>query len=429
MFCYDCTRACVFLSLQIVTNGSADERLKKVFEVAERSLYIAKCGVDPPNLHTGAENHKLRSFLSHCRAAYLQQQQQQRGAHSKAGHSTHGRPRTTSREEMFESLRTSSGSRVESREDAMIQLRSYDSLKQKKLSATRGSTASERESHSPPPIPSTPPPASFTPPSSSEHLSQPRPSQHGQQQQQQQQRPSRQRAPLPPARDHLSQSRDQLPHSSKRPLSDLYNTGASSYSDLSTTRSDHASLVKPKRALQKHSSSETLQNSTSTSAHPSDSQLGRPASFEIHRSMDTGLAFQSYGAALSSTRGGSGAAPIIRSHSQSAIQEKPPAPPSTATLLNKSLTQSTESFNQPTFGGGMGPRRVPSYTRLDSSAIDEMSAQMMELQDRVAVLTTQLLLERADMYKQIKKARELRIRCNSFMTHFPVRSDVSGHSR
>lgn len=227
------------------------------------------------------------------------------------------RPRSHSREEVFESLRTSSVSH-QSREEAKIASRTFEGLRQKKKS---------QEEHS-----------------------------------------STKTAP---------------PIKTKRPKSEVH-MGSGSYSDLSRNVSD-----RPSR-LTKHSSSETLQQQPHSAVF-----AGGP--LDRHRSMDTGIAQPSLGVSWPRTSHTTHPSTMSRSISQT-------IPPHPSQLNRTSRTSSIDGVNMPTFD--LRGRRTPSYSRLESGSVDDLSAQVSGLEERVATLTVQFIYERQDMYKQMHRACE-----------------------
>ena len=305
-------------------------------------------------------------------------------------------------EEVFESLRTSGNTgNLESREAAKVASRSYEGLKLKRVNA-EGQRKPE-PSHQLSDAQQTTSAAPTRPPHRSIFTSQ---------------IPTHP-APPPPH-----------PHSSKRPLSEIYvgggggGGGASSFSDLSTTQTDFRPTSKYERSQSKEDHGRFHSN-----------QLGH-TQYGLHLSMDSGMAAATsrntatptssrntpLGTMQSGYESDSMTNPLSkpsslgqgtslpRSFSHSGLSAPiPTPPPSTTTLLNKSLTRSTESFNQPTFdlpGGRTAPRRAGSYARLDSMTADELSMQVADLQERVGALSLQLLYEKADLYKQLRRTCE-----------------------
>jgi len=403
------------LSQDIATKNS-QELLKLAFAAGEQYLHITKGSVNIHNIASGLEDAKLKSYLHQSKLIYQQMERRwqlkktQQEQQSSRERKRRSHPRPPSREETFESLRMSgSTGSLESREAAKIASRSYEGLRQKKIS----SEGQERPDQA---LPSR---TLSTPAGSTESL------------------PA---APPPP---HRSNSTSQIPHShlppphphsSKRPLSEIYISGASSFTELSTIRSDHADLIKPK-TVAKHSGSQNKEDYL---------QGGQLTQYGLHRSMDSGMATAtsqkvlSLGTSLNSAGSSDGSTGVRsgyesdsatsslskstgfdvmgqgralpRSYSHSGLPGPSPTPPPfTATLLNKSRTYSTESFNQPTFdlpGGRMAPRRSTSYSRLDSTTADEISALVADLQEQVGVLSLQMLFEKADLYRQLRRTCE-----------------------
>ena len=83
----------------------------------------------------------------------------------------------------------------------------------------------------------------------------------------------------------------------------------------------------------------------------------------------------------------------------------PPLPtvPPPSISVNKSLSKSTESANQPTFlpPSGKFPRKSTSYHRPHD---ENLSQQIADLQDHIALLSTELLHEKADVYTRLHRA-------------------------
>ena len=381
--------------------------MKLAFTAGEKHLCITKGSVNTSNIASGLEDPRLKSYLHQCKLIY---QQLKKGRSEKQNTSVSRekkRSRSPSMEEVFESLRTSVNTgNLESREAAKIASRSYEGLKLKRVNAEgQGKSEQGAPSHQPSNVPQTTSVAPARPPLRSISTSQ---------------------IPTHPAPPHH--------HSSKRPLSEIYvggGRGGSSFSDLSTTRTDLRPAPKYERSQSKEDR-----------GHFHSNQLGH-TQYGLHRSMDSGMAATisrntatptSFGSSWNTPSGTtlsgyesdsltnplskpsslSQGTSLPRSFSHSGLSAPtptPPPPPSTTTLLNKSLTRSTESFNQPTFdlpGGRTGPRRAGSYARLDSTTVDELSTQVADLQERVGVLSLQLLYEKADLYKQLRRTCEWR---------------------
>ena len=240
-----------------------------------------------------------------------------------------------SREEAFESLRSTSGGNRATREDSKIASRTYEGLQERK---------------------------------------------------------SQENKPLHSSTGHLATKPH--PHSSKKPISDIYVSGASSFTDLSTTRNDHADIVMATRSTHnKHSSSENL-NSTKRSG------------FGRHHSMEPLLATSGLGKSWPRSSGydSDDAGSFSHYHSQGDI------PPFSEGGLYKesSIVSSMESVGVPlrsqSARGGVG-QRAPSYNRLNNGSEDG-SGRVGELEERMGLLATQFLYERHDMFKQIHRACE-----------------------
>ena len=377
---------------QDISTKNPQERLKLAFAAGEQHLYITKGSVNIGNVASGREDARLKSYLHQCKLIY-QQLSKERSEKGKTSVSREKkRSRSPSMEEVFESLRTSGNTgNLESREAAKVASRSYEGLKLKRVNAE----GQRKPEHQLSDVRQTISAAPTRPPHRSTSQIPTHP------------------APPPP-----------YPHSSKRPLSEIYvgggGGGASSFSDLSTTQTDFRPTSKYERSQSKEDHGRFHSN-----------QLGH-TQYGLHLSMDSGMAaatsrntatptssrntpigtIQSGYVSDSVTKPsslGQGTS-LPRSFSHSGLSAPiPTPPPSTTTLLNKSLTRSTESFNQPTFdlpGGRTAPRRAGSYARLDSMTADELSTQVADLQERVGALSLQLLFEKADLYKQLRRTCE-----------------------
>lgn len=179
------------------------------------------------------------------------------------------------------------------------------------------------------------------------------------------------------------------PHSSKKPLTDIFVSGASSFTDLSTTRSDHSDIVQAGRPhFTKHSSSENLKTTKTTA-------------FGRHHSMEplaTGRLGKSWPHSNDYESDGGGT--LSRSHSQGNI---PPFPEGTL-QRGSSITTSTESFDVPMrsqSSGTASSQRATSISRLNSK---EERNKLGDLEERMGLLANQFLYERQDMFKQIHRA-------------------------
>ena len=379
---------------------SAEERLKLAFKAGEKYLFITRGSIDTSKVLSGLEDGKIKSYLNQYKQTYRKieaRRQLKAVQRQREGGSKWSRRNAPSREDVFESLKSANiSSSLEQREAARIASRTYEGIRQKKLSSSE------------------PPPRTLSSPTDSTSTSTTSVASS-----------SPLHKPLHSSHNHLSTSRQ--PHSSKKPLSDIYVTGASSYSDLTTTRSDHSELIRPK-SMTKHSSAEGLEaDGGEETTLPSRG---------VHRSMDSGIASRrktsSPGSSWGSSSGGYNSDSLAtsslsqkpnvnkesrsftlprRSKSQSDSNLSPPplpsVPPPTSTLLNRSLTKSSERVNQPTFepfGGRLVPRRSGSYTRLDSSTADELSTQIADLQERISMLTLHFLYDKADLCKQLHRA-------------------------
>lgn len=174
---------------------------------------------------------------------------------------------------------------------------------------------------------------------------------------------------------------------------DLYVQGASSYTDLSSRRAEHESML--------HGATRSIGRQSSGSSESLDLYAPFMGSLDRVQSMETGI---SQGQSKPwRAQSNEQSVTLPRSASQGNLppavypSHPPPRPP-----LSKSLARSTESFHTQTFGLTSG-RRTPSYVHL-SSANEEKSEQLTALEERVGVLASQFLYERQDMFKQILRA-------------------------
>lgn len=232
-----------------------------------------------------------------------------------------------------------------------------------------------------------------------------------------------------PSTHHSSQEK-LVSKARKRPLSDIYVSGANSYTDLSTTRSEHAQMVRKHSQQQiRHPVSPTKRSSSS------DNLEGRPVC-NRHHSMDPlssrGSSRQSHARTNAWKRQWVGyesdtstGSTLLRSHSQGSITVDLPSSASGlslgsrggrgvgSVLAGRSLTRSIDSVNTPTFdtpsrSGSTTFRRVSSYPRQDSGSsaatADELSSSIAELEDRMHQLELHFLFGRHDILKQVHDA-------------------------
>ncbi len=203
--------------------------------------------------------------------------------------------------------------------------------------------------------------------------------------------------------------------------SDLYIQGASSFTDLSSRRAEHQSMVRGGGAggggargklSTKTSSSDNLDQNVRV--YPFVGGLDRVHSMESgissqdhhhhhhHHRYQHGQGHRAWSSGQATSAGADNTLP--RSSSQGTLLHgpHPPAPPAPSSALsnNKTLTRSTESFN---FSVG----RVPSYLHLSSTTSEDIPHHVTALEERVAMLATQFLYERQDIFKQIMRACEL----------------------
>ncbi len=356
------------------------------------------------------------------------------------------RRRTPSQEDVLKGLRSSGTSGgLERKEAARIAARSYEGLKQRKLSE-KGEKSGRQ-----PPGRSNSSTSTYSSLSSSsaDYLSQPPPL-----------LTDLPPPSVPPAKSFLSSSHQvlstslhQQPRSSKRPLSHIFVAGASSYSDVSTDREEHARLVNPKSST-KHPSDKSLGvvgADVEERGVPRSGELRSMTARGLHLSMDSGIAsgrkppssssalgaswggstsrlgYESDGAARRRSTGGETAS-LPRPGSTSILPLTGAPPPST--FLNRSLTRSAERVNQPTFepfGGRLAPRRSTSFSRLDSATVDELSTQVADLQERVTVLSMQFIYERDQLFQQLQRAGELMRVCLIPGVCVSIRDSLKGH--
>ena len=340
----------------MIFGGSAEERLELSLTTGQTKLFISNCSINVARIQSGSEDSKLRSFLNQCKLVH-QQSLSRRGAKT----SMLTRPARSGRDRPRGTVQRSSSSSLESREAAKIASKTYEAIQQRKM--TNGETMSHHSSHT-------------------------------------------------------SLSNKPQPHSSKRPLSDIYVTGASSYTDLLTTRSEHKEMVRryQPRQIAKHSSAESLGGPA----------FGHQHTVEPHSSGEEGIPLDSrwpgqscgYDSDSSSV---STNLTLLRSHSQGSIPGN--GGPSLghsygAISKTRSLNRSIDSVNTPTFeppsrSSSEAFRRFPSYSHLDSGSsttaavADELAAQVADLEERIGLLATQFLYERHDMFKQVHAACEL----------------------
>ena len=343
------------LLFQVIFNGGSGERLELALETGQNKLFISHGSVDVARIPSGSEDGKLKSFLNQCKLVH-QQSVNRRGGKV----STLTRPKRSGKDKSKEEGQRSTSSSLESRETAKIMSRTYEGRKVK-----NGEARADQSSHV------------------------------------------------------SGLSTNPQPHSSKRPLSDIFVTGASSFTDLSTTHSEHEEMVKKyqPRQIAKHSSADNLEEPSfcrQHSAEPLSGRGGRGVGFPLGSSwprQSSGYDSDSNSVSTSST--------LLRSHSQGSIPGV--AGPSLglsygAMFKTRSLTRSIESVNTPTFdppsrSSSAAFRRAPSYSRLDSGSStafgEELAAHVADIEERVGLLAVQFLHERYDMFKQIHAACEL----------------------
>lgn len=346
----------------MIYSGTAERRLELALATGQKNFFIGHGSLNAVEIASGSEDSSLKSYLQQCKLVY-QQSMSRRGAKTSTVLTHPKRSMRDSERELVMSHHTPTSSSMESREAAKIASRTYEGIQQRKL--TNGETAAAH------------------------HLS------------------------------HEKLSTKSQPHSSKRPLSDIYVSGASSYTDLSTTRSEHAEMVR-KHTQQRH----PISKHSSSSAE----SLEGPPVFNRHHSLE--LSHSSHGSGSSWQRHSAGyesdsstGSTLLRSHSQGSITGETAVPGhmlsygggggASAALASRSLTRSIDSVNTPTFdppsrSGSMAFRRATSYSRLDSGSsaaiADELGGHIADLEERIGLLAMQFLYERHDMFKQIHAA-------------------------
>ena len=184
------------------------------------------------------------------------------------------------------------------------------------------------------------------------------------------------------------------PEEVKKNYSDIYVQGASSFTDLSSRREEHQSMVRGGgKSMSRHSS--TSSESLDLYAPFMGAMLDRVHSMESGISQDHTKSWKAQDATNQSV------ASLPRSASQGNLppvlhsSHRPPV------LLSKSLAQSAENFHTHT-----AVRKAPSYVHLGHSGEDLME-ELHALEDRVGILATRFLYERQDMFKQILRGCEL----------------------
>ena len=169
---------------------------------------------------------------------------------------------------------------------------------------------------------------------------------------------------------------------------ELYVQGASSFTNLSSRRAEHESML--------HSGTRSKQ--TSGSSESLDLHAPFMGSLDRVQSMESGISHEE--TKTWKTHSNEQLTTLSRSASQGNLPPAvhlPPRPPH-----SKSLARSTENFHTQTFGLSSS-RRTPSYVHLNS-ANDEWSEQLAALEERVGTLASRFLYERQDMFKQILRA-------------------------
>ena len=422
------------LRKQDIISGSPRERLQVAFLAIEKHLSVKSGSINVTKVETGEENLRLRSYLTACREVYsrrLAQWQRESRAAMGARKAMERKPEP-SREKIFESLRTcssgSQGHRLEERERAKVEARSLEGLRLKKMNesqqgkeeATAEVVPSTRLSSSTDNLPSASvvpkqPPSLYPGSKGSFHISHDNLRSLA---------PSRHQPHSLPISDNASGNTNPSPFTnpSQRLNQSTQHLHRSRSSEQNSTF-DQASL-----SLSQPHGSSFLTSGLLPSLPPSHaSALGLSKSMDISHNrvvhQDKPLVktvFVSSKVALEkpARRPLSPTSPLPPSTShpstsptsplpQSSIpppstsSPTSPLPPSTSTPTSP-LPSSTSTFaNQPTFvpPGGKFPRKFPPYPPPEST-----TSQISDIQDRISLLSNQLLYEKADVYTRLHRA-------------------------
>ena len=442
---------------------------------------------------SGKEDVKIRRFLDGCRDVYRQKVARQQKGNGKTVVATDPVRRGTERrsnsdmnsmQQVFESLRSSSGSRtrsLEQKEKAKVEARSLEGIRQKRLSSSgrqqqqqgdgRKGQAPERETaerrsgreteKAAPGSTHTQPPSSSVArlSSSTDNLSS-----------------SASRAAKPSSSSSLSankgtlhSSHDRLPASRRtqhnlpvnRPFSEIYVSGDPSFSSAGRQSgedehrqsqqrlnqstellrspenweldggSDELSLSQPDSSVftkQTHNLSSSLSPShaglsrsmdhslgplrqssasfgssvsrSSTGNQQSSTSSGRKSGHDSDRAKVKKPSAPTTTTTTTTTGGSSYTLPHMKKHSSPLSSPTFPPPPPLPTVPPPS---SVTLHNQPTFvpPGGKFPRKFPPYPVPDS---DNLASQISDIQDRIALLSNELLHEKADVYTRLHRA-------------------------
>lgn len=190
---------------------------------------------------------------------------------------------------------------------------------------------------------------------------------------------------------HSKKTEDLMKSSAtKKKYPELYVQGASSFTDISSRRAEHESML--------YSGTRNISKQSSSSSESLDLYAPFMGSLDRVQSMESGISHEQ--TKPWRTHSSEQSATLPRSASQGNLPpavHPPPHPPHV-----KSLARSTENFHTQTFGLTSG-RKTPSYVHL-SSPNDDWSEQLTALEDRVGTLASRFLYERQDMFKQILRA-------------------------
>ena len=396
-------------------------------------------------LTTGKEDAKLRNYLTNCRSVYRQKIEMRQKTERKASSEKRAVSLSSSnmsREEVFQSLRSSSGapampSSLEQRERAKVEARSLDGIRrQRRKNNSAGGREGRQEDlpfrstgirpervikHSS--SPSTHRLSSSTNNlTSASTLSLPLKS-------------SRDRGTIHGSHDRIPPSRRlHPPPHQRRPLSEIYVTGDPTYplSRRATPKTQRlnqsiellsspesweldgaqgrpmrdpsVSLSQPDDSALSPSSSTLFRSSHDTSLKPSQSVehgLGplRQVSAPSSSSSSVGYSTRKSDSVVPKSFAGGSSYTLPQTKKQS-----PTTPPSPTPPPLPSVPPPSSGVNQPTFvppGGGRFTRKLPAYPVTES---DSLAAEISDLQDRIALLSNQLLYEKADVYTRLHRA-------------------------
>ena len=454
---------------QDIISGSPQQRLQIAFTAIESILYVRPTDINISRIGAGKEDVKIRHYLSSCRSVYRQKVARRQTGGAKTDHRQRVSERRLtsdmSRQEVFESLRNSSGSRVgslEQKEKAKVEARSLEGIRQQQRLSSGGhhqqadgqkEQASSRERGKEKVTPSDSHSTSTSPShlssstnnlfSASTVASKPSTISRGN-------------------RGTLHSSHDRLPPVSRRTLQNL--PPSRPFSKIYVSRDPSFSLSggttqKQRESLRLNQSTEPLaspenwelgqerlkqdtslslsqpdDSALTTSAHPPHSYL-LPSQAALSRSVEHSLgtpplqisAPTSGSVDLSGRKSGFGigtsksspqrssvggsSSTLPRTEKQSFSTSSPPlssplSSPSSPTPPPLPVVPPPSSMalvNQPTFiaPGGRFSRKLPTYPVPEN---ESFASQISDLQDRIALLSNQLLYEKADVYTRLHRA-------------------------